>query len=48
MHSPRLAYGPPGTLYHLVIEARDAATKTVQQYPLTLRAAVTIVREESK
>ena len=33
LHSPRMAYGPPGTLYHLMIEARDAATKTVQQYP---------------
>jgi hypothetical protein len=46
--SPKLAYGPPGTLYHLMLEARDAATQTVQQYPVTLRAAVTIVREESK
>ena len=39
LHSAKLAYGTPGTLYHLVIEARDAATKQVQQYPLTLPTA---------
>ena len=47
LHTAKLAFGPPGTLYHLMIEARDAATKQVQQYPVTLRAAVTIVREEN-
>jgi hypothetical protein len=36
LHSSKPAYGSPGTLYHLIIEARDAATKQVQQYSLTL------------
>jgi hypothetical protein len=48
LHSPRMTYGPPGTLYHLMIEARKAADEAPQQYPVTLRAAVTIVREENK
>ena len=47
LHTAKMAYGPRGTLYHLMIEARDAATKQVQQYPVTLRAAMTIVREEN-
>ncbi len=38
LRSSPMAYGPPGTMYHLMIESRDAATKTVQQYPLTFRA----------
>ena len=42
LHSPKLAYG----LRHLMIEARDVATKQVQQYPLTFRMAV--VREDNK
>ena len=37
LHSSKPAYGSPGTLYHLMIEARDAATKQVQQYSVTLR-----------
>jgi hypothetical protein len=48
LRSPKLAYGPQGTLYHLMIEARDAKTQTVQQYPLTFRSAIVIQREENK
>ncbi len=41
LQSPKIAVGAPGTLYHLMIEARDAKTKSVQQYPLTLRSKTT-------
>ena len=37
LHGLKPAYASAGTLYHLVIEARDAATKQVQQYSVTLR-----------
>ena len=30
LRSSQMAYGPPGTMYHLMIDSRDAATKTVQ------------------
>jgi hypothetical protein len=33
--SPRLGYKPHGEMYQLVVEARDKAGKTVEQYPLT-------------
>jgi hypothetical protein len=48
LQSPRLSYGAAGSLYHLVIEARDTATKTVQQYPLTFRSRITVEREEKE
>ena len=38
LRSSQMTYGPPGTMHHLMIESRDAATKTIQQYPLTFRA----------
>ena len=48
LRSSQMTYGPPGTMYHLMIESRDAATKTIQQYPLTFRAKVSIEREENQ
>ena len=48
LRSPKLALGPPGTIYHLMIEARDTKTQTVQQYPLTFRSTVIIERQENK
>ena len=32
--------------YHMVVEARDKATKTVQKYPLTLVQSVTIEQQD--
>jgi hypothetical protein len=39
LHTTKVSYGQPGTLYHLGIDARDAAGKLVQQYSMTLRVA---------
>ena len=36
-HSPRMRYGPPNSLYNLVIEARASAGETPQRYPFTFR-----------
>jgi hypothetical protein len=35
LRSPPVPYGPRGSLYHLMIEARDPSGGTIQQYPLT-------------
>jgi len=37
LHSPRMRYGPPNSLYNLVIEARASAGETPQRYPFTFR-----------
>ena len=47
LRSPKFVLGPPGTLYHLMIEARDTKTQSVQQYPLTLRSTIRIEQEEN-
>ena len=47
MVSDPLNYGS-GEEYHLVIEARDKGTKSVQKYPLTLVRSVTVEQAPEK
>ena len=46
LRSPRMPYGPRGTLYNLVIEARDTQQQSIQRYPLTFRLTSTIERTD--
>ena len=46
LRSPRMAYGPRGTRYQLMIEARSPSGGSVQQYPLTFQLKARI--EETK
>ena len=45
--SGKLNYGPRGQIYHLVLEARDKATKRVEKYPLSLQLGATIKKVEN-
>ncbi|MGO9109380.1 MAG: Ig domain-containing protein [Thermoguttaceae bacterium] len=47
LRSDPLSYGS-GEQYHLVIEARDKNTKSVQKYPLTLVRSVTVEQAPEK
>ncbi len=40
-------YGPRGQIYHLVLEARDKATKRTEKYPLSLQLGVTLKKVEN-
>jgi hypothetical protein len=44
--SPPLPYGSPSKRYHLIIEARDPAGKTLQAYPFTFRLRPDIQRTD--
>jgi len=44
--SPRFPYGSPSKRYHVIIEARDAAGRTVQSYPFTFRLRPDIQRTD--
>jgi hypothetical protein len=46
LRSPRMAYGPRGTRYQLIIEARSPSGGPVQQYPLSFQLKSRI--EETK
>ncbi|HYW78903.1 MAG TPA: hypothetical protein VE890_04965, partial [Thermoguttaceae bacterium] len=46
LRSPQMPYGPQGSIYHLMIEARDSASGTIQQYPFTFRLTSTIERTD--
>ena len=46
LRSPRMPYGPRGTRYQLIIEARSPAGGSVQQYPLSFQLKSRI--EETK
>ena len=45
LHSPRMQYGPPNSLYNLIIEAKDSAEGVPQQYPFTFRLRPVIERD---
>ena len=47
LRSDPLSYAA-GDQYHLVIEARDKSTKSVQKYPLTLVRSVTVEQAPEK
>jgi len=47
LRSEAMNYGPRGQVYHLVLEARDKATKRVEKYPLTLQLGVTLKKVEN-
>jgi hypothetical protein len=47
LHSPAMQYGPRGSLYHLVLEARSKGSPNAQKYPLTLQLGYTINRVET-
>jgi hypothetical protein len=42
LQSPRLQKGPPSTFYDLMIESRNPADGSVQQYPFRFRVGLTI------
>jgi hypothetical protein len=44
--SPPLPYGSPSKRYHLIIEARDPAGRSVQSYPFTFRLRPDIQRTD--
>jgi hypothetical protein len=44
--SPPLPYGSPSKRYHLIIEARDSAGRSVQSYPFTFRLRPDIQRTD--
>jgi hypothetical protein len=46
--SPDLPVGPPGTEYHLMIEARDKNMDNVERYPLDFRITVGGVKVEQQ
>jgi len=48
IHSPRMRYGPPNSLYNLVIEARASADETPQRYPFTFRLRPEIERTDNR
>jgi hypothetical protein len=37
LRSPRIPYGPRGSIYHLIVEARSGTDGSVQQYPFSFR-----------
>jgi hypothetical protein len=43
--SPRLPKGPPQTFYDLMIESRNPADGSIQQYPFRFRVGLTIEQE---
>ncbi|NQU26509.1 MAG: Ig-like domain-containing protein [Candidatus Nealsonbacteria bacterium] len=46
VHSPRMQFGPPNSLYNLIIEAKDTTDGSVQQYPFTFRLRPEIERTD--
>lgn len=47
LRSPRLPYGPPNSLYHLILEARAPSGGGVRQYPFSFRLKQQVERADS-
>ena len=48
LRSPKIGYGPPGSVYHLIVEARRAADGSVQKYPFSFRLKQQVKRAGSE
>ncbi len=46
LRSPRISYGPPGAVYHLVIEARGGSDGSVERYPFSFRLKQQVERTD--
>jgi hypothetical protein len=47
LRSPRIRYGPRGSVYHLVVEARSTSDGSVQQYPFSFRLKEEVERAKN-
>jgi len=46
LRSPRVPYGPRGSVYHLIVEARSPSDGSVQRYPFSFRLKEQVERAE--